>query len=107
MARVYSKRFFELQAYSGSTAIDYVPAGTIWVVRQWSAYCNAPLLSSGWAYLSGGLTGGVMDAFNTDMDTTVVHQWSGRQVLNAGEYLQITADLSSDHWVTGYELTLP
>lgn len=105
MARVYSTSFIAVSAFTGVESYA-VPDGFIAIIRDWDAYVNAGTTDSGNFYLSGGVDQ-IIDYFTVDFDTTVKHQWQGRQVVGPGENLFITAELTSDHSVSGYLLELP
>ena len=107
MARpVYSKRFMQwLGVNAPQTYV--VPSGFTAVIRDFDIYVdNSSLISSVNVYLLGGL-GQILDWFTTDADTTVVHQWRGRQVIYEGETMYVEMDGVSSGAVCGYLLTNP
>lgn len=105
MAVVYSTRLVQAHNLSGDTTYT-VPDGFLAIIRDVDWFCAAPIDDGSQGYMYGP-AGQSIDWFNVDMDTTVVHQWRGRQVLYEGETLTFHSDLAADVTASGYLLTLP
>lgn len=111
MARVYSARLAVGTALGGGAGIvATVPAGVVWVLRSMSAAAAG----AGLAPLSG-----FQVLLGTDVPIWGVgplcvasqnpYEWSGRQVLNAGDDLTFSS-ADTAPWaliVSGYSLALP
>lgn len=105
MATLYSTRFIQAQALAFS-AVYNVPAGFIAVIRDCSVYNNSGAASAS-VFLEGALGQTIFFAGN-GIGTQASHQWTGRQVVEAGE--TITVAVGSGTWdvsVSGYLLTSP
>lgn len=111
MARpLYSKRMF---CAAGVTSVTYagpVPTGKVWIVRDIDAYTSAGI-SSVIFFFSMTPAGGGAPAFfagKVSAGSSDTVQWRGRQVIPAGEYIQINPNGATiDATISGYELDAP
>lgn len=104
MARpAYSSQIVAEHALFGAVTFT-VPGGALLVVRDVDVWIAAPILSSV-EYRMLGSEGQTIDWAVCDADTTILHQWRGRQVLEAGQTLTLTASDHADVSVSGYLLT--
>ena len=87
MARpLYSTRFLAPSG-AGNQTVDYtVPAGYIAIVRDVTAYLGGDTVEVAQCYLTDPQC--VLLSANGSTDGAGVRQWTGRQVLEAGEVLQ-------------------
>ena len=104
MSRVYSTRLLVVHNLV-EVATYTVPDGFIAVVRDIDGYASAGLIQT--VVTVYGNLSQVIDWWVIDTDTTVVHQWRGRQVLYAGEQLQVLTTGPADITISGYELVAP
>lgn len=105
MASVYSTRFFSVAGATGATGF-LVPAGFRAVLRDVWVYVGSEPLPTEVILVSG--TGAKMWVTTTSPLSPMFYFWQGRQVYEAGEFIQMfvtpgNADLSA----SGYLLTLP
>lgn len=110
MARpVYTAGVIQAHALSGD-AHYIVPAGYLFVARDFSAWCDAGLSSGNiFAYYSDAtvLDPITFDWFTVDVDTTVTHHQEMRVAIAPGQLVGVHADLPADVSLTGYLLSLP
>lgn len=105
MASVYSSRF-AAEAIDNDAVSYEVPGGVLWIVRD----VDIVLQSPGSGIMSVGLLDGPAFALlaGTELPAPQLYSWRGRQVLYAGEGLQlISEDVNATFYVSGYVLTLP
>lgn len=106
MGQVYSHLFIRANSPGPATYSYTVPAGYRAIVRDSDTYAGGSISSSGDCFFD--LDGVVYDWFTVDVDTTVVHQWRGRQVAESGSVLTVTiTGIAMSTSVSGYLLTLP
>lgn len=110
MSKVYSALLAEWVAPPGGGATSFfVPAGTLWVVRDLVAYLGPQVA----VYNGGGFT--ITDGFGAVVWAVtgqyVMRNWTysleSRQVINPEDELHLQA---KDEWsfrISGYALTLP
>ena len=104
MSRVYSTRL--LVCHNLVEVATYtVPDGFIAVVRDIDSYASAGLLEI--AVTVFGNLSQIIDWWVIDTGTSIIHQWRGRQVLYAGEQLQVLTTGPTDITISGYELVAP
>lgn len=105
MARLYSARFVSENG-DGTTHGFTVPDEVIWVIRDVDVYSDVPIgLDSGQCIV--GIETVPFFWTTTGPDTTTHDQWQGRQVLNAGESLEVYADANVAVTISGYVLSAP
>ena len=102
MATLYSTQFVSRGASTGVHSVA-VPSGFIWVVRSISMYGSQ---SAGTAIATVFLgSGGTVYAVSLAPES--FGTWSGRQVVNTADTLEVFSSLATDFLVSGYALSTP
>jgi hypothetical protein len=106
---VYSVRFLSRRNLTGG-ATYLVPAGMVAVVRDIDAF-DGSLTGDNVLQVSGA-SGSTFAFWRSPVaigaaNAGNAYAWRGRQILNAGEELQLNADSGLDVAVSGYLLTIP
>lgn len=102
MTPTYSKRFLAVADIPGPARVT-VPVGVVWVVRDIAVRLDA-LDSGHWVIVANAGISTIFYWAPASGQGTYEH-WVGRQVLNAGETLEVIFD--SADWeaaISGYEL---
>jgi hypothetical protein len=111
VARVYSKQLVSAVGLGlVLTDLATVPAGTVWVVRHMTAaFAATPAGTLGGFEVGTGDGGAIWSLGPLGVLWGQTYDYSGRQVLNAGQVLTFTSgdDPSWQLLVSGYELALP
>ena len=102
---VYSTELARAHAYTGTQTV-VAPPGIVIVLRDVDSYVSADLTGAINVYLRGD-GGEIIDWWVCDVDTTIVHQWRGRQVFESGQSFSLTSDGPADWRCSGYELIAP
>lgn len=101
---LYSTRFFAIHDLSGPASYT-VPDGLVAVVRDLDAFWGID--TEGNKLIMVGSAGQVIYQASWDIGSSGSRQWTGRQVLYAGETLQLDTEDVTDVSVSGYLLTAP
>ena len=108
MARtLYSEQLIVVRGLTSSSS-RIVPPGFIWILRDIDAYGNMGVFDTAHLFVTGG-AGQTIVWMDWPNDSQSHQQWQGRQVLNAGDQLQVE-NLGSapiDVSISGYSLTAP
>lgn len=100
---IYSTRLIAVHDQPGGTPAAYVvPAGKTLVVRSIDCYAGTTTL--GVNFIALGSAGQVFWGAGTAPVSSGSRQWTGREVLYAGETFQLQADDTADLTASGYLL---
>ena len=103
MATLYSTQLYSNGSLNGVDTLSPVPAGYIWIVRQVTFFAATVSPAGCFANINGG---GMI--FYGEVTASAPYiDWSGRHVLEAGDELSITTNVSTLVLVSGYVLTAP
>jgi hypothetical protein len=103
MAPVYSRLLAIQRSFTGTATLD-VAADVVVVIRDVDVYISADLTGA-INYRLLGSAGQTIDWAVCDIDTTIVHQWRGRQVMPPGSSWSFVTDGPCDVTISGYVLS--
>jgi hypothetical protein len=108
---VYSSQF-ELARDTTAHALDPVPEGFLWVLRQITVYNGNALSAEVFWQLAELVSGAIFVEIDWGAGETGAQSWDGRIVLPPGQGLSwhadaLTGSFGVDVYLGGYVLTLP
>lgn len=101
---VYTVRMMQVRGLDGIKDVQ-VPRGFLWVVRCMDFYANVTFASREVHVIGAGGQTFFWKDWNTEDQFAI--QWTGRQVLHAGERLRVQTSDLIDVTISGYQLSLP